>query len=375
LVGALVSLERSVAFAQPATDVAAARQRFDALRVEWATLVGKLRQPPDDEQAYAELRQQAQDKLDQIVLAAQEIYEAGVTDDRTITETLKAVGGLYVTGDGAGDGGDQYEKALPILKTLIDGGEALKDPRIWLWAGDSAYCLNEFDLAEEYLTRAREAGLLGDSPPGREGDPATRAWQLGAQALGSIPQLKHDWQGESEIRDREAATDNLPRVKLETSQGDVVIELFEDEAPQAVASFLSLVKKGYYDGIVFHRVLPQFMAQGGDPTGSGSGGPGYSIRCECHDPNYRRHFRGSLSMAHAGRDTGGSQFFLTFVPTSFLNGRHTVFGRVVEGMENAAALKRIDPQGFDSSKPDKIVKATVLRDRGHAYTFEKLPER
>ena len=131
------------------------------------------------------------------------------------------------------------------------------------------------------------------------------------------------------------------RVKLSTTRGDIVIELFENEAPQAVANFLTLVKDGFYDGVVFHRVLPGFMAQGGDPTGTGSGGPGYSIKCECYQPNYRRHFRGSLSMAHAGRDTGGSQFFLTFVPTSFLDGKHTVFGRVIEGMDVAAGLKRL----------------------------------
>ena len=152
--------------------------------------------------------------------------------------------------------------------------------------------------------------------------------------------------------------------------------MFENEAPQAVASFINLVKAGYYDGIVFHRVLPAFMAQGGDPTGTGSGGPGYNIRCECYTPKARQHFRGTLSMAHAGRNTGGSQFFLTFVPTSYLDGKHTVFGRVIEGMDAAAAFKRRNPNGpGPKPKPDKIVKAHVLRDRGHEYKFDKLPGR
>ncbi|MEM6799386.1 MAG: peptidylprolyl isomerase [Planctomycetota bacterium] len=165
----------------------------------------------------------------------------------------------------------------------------------------------------------------------------------------------------------------MPRVKFATSKGDIVIELFENEAPQAVGNFVTLVKQGFYDDVVFHRVLPRFMAQGGDPTGTGTGGPGYNIRCECYQDNARKHFRGTLSMAHAGRDTGGSQFFLTFMPTSHLDGKHTVFGRVIEGMPVLAELQRVDPG--EGGNIDRIVKAEVLRDRGHEYTFEKLPGR
>jgi cyclophilin family peptidyl-prolyl cis-trans isomerase len=118
------------------------------------------------------------------------------------------------------------------------------------------------------------------------------------------------------------------------------------------------------------------MAQGGDPTGTGSGGPGYNIRDEQRKPNARKHFRGVMSMANTGQpNSGGSQFFLTFVPTSFLDGRHAVFGRVIEGMEIAASIKRRDPDA-PVGAPDKIVKAEVLRDRGHDYAskFEKMPE-
>jgi cyclophilin family peptidyl-prolyl cis-trans isomerase len=113
------------------------------------------------------------------------------------------------------------------------------------------------------------------------------------------------------------------------------------------------------------------MAQGGDPQGNGTGGPGYSIACECYRPDYRRHFRGSLSMAHAGRDTGGSQFFLTFVPTDMLNGKHTVFGRIVEGIDVLAKLQRIDPEHPKGEKPDTIEKATVVRKRKHDYVPNK----
>ena len=113
---------------------------------------------------------------------------------------------------------------------------------------------------------------------------------------------------------------------IKTNKGDIEVELFENEAPNTVANFITLVEKGFYNGLSFHRVLPNFMAQGGDPKGDGTGGPGYTIADECSGPNHRLHFRGSLSMAKEARpDTGGSQFFITFVPTSHLDGIHTVF--------------------------------------------------
>ncbi|NMG23056.1 peptidylprolyl isomerase, partial [Brasilonema bromeliae] len=150
-------------------------------------------------------------------------------------------------------------------------------------------------------------------------------------------------QEERAIREKEAKADDLPRVKLSTTEGDMVVELYENEAPNTVANFVSLVEKGFYNGLTFHRVLEDFMAQGGDPTGTGSGGPGYNIPCECYQPNARKHFPATLSMAHAGRDTGGSQFFITFVQTKHLDGKHTVFGRVIEGQEVLDKLQRIDP--------------------------------
>jgi cyclophilin family peptidyl-prolyl cis-trans isomerase len=186
-----------------------------------------------------------------------------------------------------------------------------------------------------------------------------------------LDQLEQEWEDESKIRAAEAQADDLPRVKFETSKGDIVLELFENEAPQATANMITLVKQGYYDGLAFHRVLPHFMAQGGD---NGSG-PGYTIRCECYQPNYRKHFRGTLSMAKTqARDSGSAQFFLCFVPTKHLDGKHTAFGRVIEGIELLGDLQKIDPsQPGPYPEPDKILKATVLRDRGHEYEFEKLP--
>lgn len=130
-----------------------------------------------------------------------------------------------------------------------------------------------------------------------------------------------------------------PLVLIKTPRGEMLIELFEDDAPNTVANFISLIEKGFYDGLVFHRVIPNFVIQGGCPKGIGTGGPGYRIKCEI---NKNKHLRGSLSMAHAGRDTGGSQFFICRAPQPHLDGRHTVFGRVIKGVGVVDKIKQGD---------------------------------
>jgi peptidyl-prolyl cis-trans isomerase B (cyclophilin B) len=129
--------------------------------------------------------------------------------------------------------------------------------------------------------------------------------------------------------------------------GEVVIDLFEKDAPNTVANFEKLANSGFYDGLVFHRVIPGFMAQGGCPTGTGTGGPGYKINCEIN-PN--KHERGTLAMAHAGRNTGGSQFYICYGPQPHLDGQHTVFGKVASGMEHIDEFK-----GRDQMESVKIV--------------------
>ncbi|MBD3918740.1 peptidylprolyl isomerase [Paenibacillus sp. PR3] len=124
------------------------------------------------------------------------------------------------------------------------------------------------------------------------------------------------------------------------SNGAVVkIDLFEKDAPNTVANFEKLANEGFYNGLVFHRVIPGFVAQGGCPSGTGTGGPGYTIDCEIN-PN--KHERGTLAMAHAGRNTGGSQFYICYKPQPHLDGVHTVFGKVAEGMEQVDAFKGRD---------------------------------
>ncbi len=131
----------------------------------------------------------------------------------------------------------------------------------------------------------------------------------------------------------------MKKAVIETEKGNIVIELFEKNAPNTVANFESLIKKGFYNGLIFHRVIPGFVIQGGCPHGTGTGGPGYKIKCEIN-PN--KHLRGSLSMAHAGKDTGGSQFFICYDAFPHLDGLHTVFGKVLEGMEVVDAIKQGD---------------------------------
>ena len=130
---------------------------------------------------------------------------------------------------------------------------------------------------------------------------------------------------------------------LKTERGAIVCELFAADAPLTVENFINLARAGYYDGTTFHRVIPGFMTQGGDPTGTGSGGPGYSFRDEV-TPRRRHDGAGVLSMANAGPGTNGSQFFITHAATPHLDGRHTVFGKVTDGLDVMLAIRERDPQ-------------------------------
>ena len=150
-------------------------------------------------------------------------------------------------------------------------------------------------------------------------------------------------------------TEPLPQVTMQTSKGNLVLELAEDDAPNTVANFISLAEKGFYDGLTFHRVIPNFMIQGGCPLGTGAGGPGYVIADE-FSPRLR-HTRGVISMANAGPNTGGSQFFITHVPCPHLDGKHAVFGRITSGMDVVDSIR----------KGDRILKVTVDRKRNHPY--------
>ncbi len=131
------------------------------------------------------------------------------------------------------------------------------------------------------------------------------------------------------------------KIKMQTSKGELSITMFANDAQVTCASFLNLASKGYYEGLKFHRVIDNFMIQGGDPTGTGSGGPGYKFECECK-PWLKHDKPGILSMANAGKNTNGSQFFITHLPTPHLDGNHTVFGAVTEGQDVVNSITQGD---------------------------------
>lgn len=157
--------------------------------------------------------------------------------------------------------------------------------------------------------------------------------------------------GQQEIKNK-----NIQKMKkaiISTEKGDMKVEFYENDAPNTVKNFVDLAEKGFYNGLTFHRVIPDFVIQGGCPNGTGAGGPGYSIKCELDGGN-QYHDRGVLSMAHAGRDTGGSQFFICHSRnnTSHLDRRHTCFGKVVEGLDVIDSIR----QG------DKIIKIDIITE-------------
>jgi len=298
---------------------------------------------------WSELVARGNELLPKLTSAAQAAYLESPNSDLELSRFLTKMAADAI-------GRDDYQTAADISKTLIDN-EA-DDKSIYDSAAIAAYVLNDYDKAQEYFAKAQAAGKLSS---------------YGTQLSASVEQEKQLWEKEQEIRAAEADANDLPRVKLSTTKGDIVVELFENEAPDTVGNFVSLVENKFYDGLAFHRVLQNFMAQGGDPKGDGTGGPGYQIFDELDKPDYRRHFQGTLSMAHAGKDTGGSQFFITFRQTPELDGKHTAFGRVIEGMDVLSKIQRRDPQGQPPlPEPDRILSAEVIRKRDHAYVPRKV---
>lgn len=147
------------------------------------------------------------------------------------------------------------------------------------------------------------------------------------------------------------------KIKFTTNKGVFIAEMFEDKAPLTTKNFIELTEKGFYDGIIFHRVIEDFMIQGGDPTGTGMGGSGYQIKDEFGE-GLKHDDEGILSMANAGPNTGGSQFFITLAPTPWLNGHHAIFGRIVEGM-NVVRLIGAVPTDFRDRPKDPVVMEKV----------------
>jgi len=342
-------------------DPATAKAEFEAARKQEKDLITELtllqaefQQPAADKKAVAAKFEAARDRIpatkDRLEAAAFAMALADSTN-----ASARELCGLVIASRLQVDDATQALR----LATLLDKAGAA-DGKIDMMAAAAAMVLSQLDEAADWLTKAESNGIQKPKV---------------AELRASIEDERPKVEAEMAKRKADAAANDRPRVTITTSKGDIVVELFEDDAPNTVANFVSLVEKGFYDGTPFHRVIAGFMAQGGDPTGTGSGGPGHAIECECELPTARKHFLGSLSMAHAGKNTGGSQFFLTFRPTEHLDGRHTVFGRVVEGFDVLPKLARtqVEDKPVEGVTPDRIVKATMLRKRDHAYTPKTLP--
>jgi peptidyl-prolyl cis-trans isomerase B (cyclophilin B) len=150
----------------------------------------------------------------------------------------------------------------------------------------------------------------------------------------------------------------MSAVTLHTNHGAIAVELYDEDAPKTVENFTKLARDGFYDGVVFHRVIPDFMIQGGDPTGTGSGGPGYTFEDEFND---RKIVRGALAMANAGPNTNGSQFFIvTTEAAAWLDGKHTVFGRVTDGMDVVDAISSLETDARDRPRTDVVIERVEL---------------
>jgi cyclophilin family peptidyl-prolyl cis-trans isomerase len=228
-------------------------EKYGALRAQWDQTTNRLDQLADQfraaqpeqrdqiRQQYMALVGQMDDLLPKLSQAAVAAYQAAPNADPDLAQLLVGISANALRND-------RYDEAAQLTQMLIDNN--CPEKAVYGVAGTAAYCRDDFERAEKYLNIAREADLLE---------------QDGQMYATDIPQAKKLWAQEQQLRKAEAAADDLPRVLMKTSKGDLVIELFENEAPQTVGNFISLVEKGYYNGLTFHRVLPGFMAQGGCP--------------------------------------------------------------------------------------------------------------
>jgi cyclophilin family peptidyl-prolyl cis-trans isomerase/Tfp pilus assembly protein PilF len=231
---------------------------------------------------------------------------------------------------------------------------------LYLQKGDTDSAISAAEKAVELAPEQERAGLFGffvqqgllEEEPVPTMEPGQRAGDLEPSKRNRIypepPPMAID-------------PDKTYQATIVTDKGEIVIELYADRAPNTVNSFVFLAREGFYDDTTFHRVLPDFMAQGGDPTGTGSGGPGYSFADEFH-PELRHDGPGVLSMANSGPGTNGSQFFITFDATPWLDDQHAVFGRVIEGLDVLAALTPRDPQQNPGSPGDTIVTIEIQEE-------------
>lgn len=245
----------------------------------------------------------------------------------------------------------EYERADAIMQGLL----SLKIPEIlpdlYDAAGEIAFMLNNFEQAARYFDLADQNKVLSERCAGFKKD---------------LSYYRSGWAKETLLRQQDAAKKDLPRVTLDTTKGKIVLELYEDQAPNTVANFVYLVEKGFYDGMFFEQVIPGEGAVAGRSLENADGGPGWTIRDEFE--NARNHYRGTISMLRGEPNSAGSMFFISFSPIKDLDGKQVVFGRVIEGMEVLTKLQIVDPANPDPmAEPDQIEKASAVTKRDHKY--------
>lgn len=288
-------------------------------------------------------------------LQLQMLLDARVSMGKDQEEKTKFIFDLFRTNSDL----DRYEYNWELAQYLIDVGFEDSKKEIYAMIGRNALAQNDFLTARKFYEKAVSLQVFPEAE----------------QKVGVVlPDATMKWPAEEAARKRDAEKGDLPRVVFETTKGKFVIELFEDEAPNTVGNFIHLVEKGFYNDLLFHRVEKHLVVQTGCPNADGTGGPGYSIKGENGLPNFRTHFRGAVGMALAGdnADSGGSQFYVCLVPLNFLDGRFTIFGRIVEGMDTIEHLNRVNlseksDEGERNLVPDQILNAKVLRKRNHEY--------
>lgn len=387
LYGVVVGVLASVCFfavaQQAGPPITKERAEFNRLFSEWQPVLQQLFnlrtefQKPSTTEArreelraeYAKLLKKAesmnQQVIDQAILAFLKDERANADMEAFLMRSLQ----FFMDAD-------MYDDAAAMTQHLLN--QKLQNNYLLRIGAYAAMYSNDFETAKQLGETLKEVGMMNDFDWSQSDFSNLEYWQK-------------EWAREKALREKERADADLPRVVLTTTQGEIEIELFENEAPNTVANFIFLVEKGFYTNLDFHRVLPHFMAQGGgseliktetnlDGTlkKRGNGGPGYTIADEIHEHS-RKHFRGTVAMANAGPDTGGSQFYIMYQPKMNLDGQHTVFGRVVRGMNVASYFVRRDPEKIREvpgiEMPDKILSARVVKKRNHAYSPVITPEK
>lgn len=320
-------------------------------------------------ETYADLVKRGNQKIELLIpMALACLNESPEPDDELVEFVTRIQNKYFAEGE--------YERSYALGQRLL---EIDNDNRVAnLINGRLSILTNRFEDAAEFITENSE----------RMKNPETgESYMTNTESnlYGYLPKLTKKYQRELAIRQKEK-DDNLPQVELRTTKGTIVLELFENQAPDTVGNFISLLESGFYAETYFHRVVTQFMAQGGGFTKTPRGKtvqkfPGYFIFDEIHPTENREHFRGVISMANTGEpNTGNSQFFITTVPTPHLDGNHTVFGRVISGMDVVDALNvtvsEDEEDGMESEIPgviqDKILSTRVIRKRDHEYKPKKI---